>query len=49
MEIIKILGDWYSDTVLLYLSVPLTIRLQSVNLFAKGIILHRTTLFHFGF
>ena len=29
--------------------VPLTIRLQSVNLFAKGIISHRTTLLHFGF
>ena len=28
VELIKILGDWHSDTVLLYLTVPLTIRLQ---------------------
>ena len=38
MELIKILGDWHSDAVLLYLTVPLTIRLQSVNLLAKAII-----------
>ena len=42
VELIKILGDWHSDTVLLYLTVPLTIRLQSVNLLAKAIISNKT-------
>ena len=43
LKLIKILGEWYLDAVLLYLTVPLTIRLQSVNLFAKAIISHHTT------
>ena len=38
IELIKMLGDWLSDAVLLYLTVPLTIRLQSVNVIAKAII-----------
>ena len=38
IELIKMLGDWHSDAVLLYLTVPLTIRLQSVNVIAKAII-----------
>jgi len=42
VELIKILGDWHSDTVLLYLTVPLTIRLQSVILLAKAIISNKT-------
>ena len=43
LELIKILGDWLLGAVLLYLTVPLTITLQSVNLFAKAIISHHTT------
>ena len=42
VELIKILGDWHSDTVLLYITVPLTIRLQSVILLAKAIISNKT-------
>ena len=34
----KMLGDWHSDAVLLYLTVPLAIRLQSVNTIAKSIL-----------
>jgi len=58
VELIKKLGDRYSDAVLLYLTVPLPIRLQSVHLFAKAITSHHTTLlslwvwsvsFHFYF
>ena len=37
VELIKMLGDWHSDAVLLYLTVPLAIRLQSVNAIAKSI------------
>ena len=35
MELIKKLGDWYSDAVLLYLTVPLPIRLQSFHLLLR--------------
>ena len=28
IELIKALGDWRSDTVLIYLTMPLTVRLQ---------------------
>ena len=42
VELIKMLGDWKSDSVLLYLSVPLNIRLQAVNLPSKHI-LHTTS------
>ena len=38
VELIKMLGDWHSDAVLLYLTVPLAIRLQSVNTIAKFIL-----------
>ena len=38
VELIKMLGDWHSDAVLLYLTVPLAIRLQSVNTIAKSIL-----------
>lgn len=38
VELIKILGDWHSDAVLLYLTVPLSVRLQSVNIIAKTIL-----------
>ena len=46
MEFIKILGDWYSDAVLLYLTVPSTFRLKTVTLFAKVIISHPPHNFH---
>ena len=38
VELIKMLGDWHSDAVLLYLTVPLAIRLQSVKTIAKSIL-----------
>ena len=38
LELIKILGDWRSDAVLLYLTVPLSIRLESVNVIANTIL-----------
>ena len=49
LKLIKILGDWYLDTVLFYLTLPLTIRPQSVNLFATPVISHYTTELQFGF
>ena len=36
VKLIKMLGDWHSDAVLLYLTVPLFIRLQSVNSIVKS-------------
>ena len=38
VELIKMPGDWHSDAVLLYLTIPLAIRLQSVNTIAKSIL-----------
>ena len=38
VELIKILGDWHLDAVLLYLTVPLFIRLQSINAIVKSIL-----------
>ena len=37
IELIKILGDWKSDAVLLYLTVPQDIRIRASNLIAKSI------------
>ena len=37
IELIKMLGDWKSDAVLLYLTVPLDIRIKASNLIAKSI------------
>ena len=37
IELIKALGDWRSDTVLMYLTMPLNIRLQSANMLCKAI------------
>ena len=37
-ELIKILGDWHSDAVLLYLTVPLSVQLESINVIAKVIL-----------
>ena len=34
------LGDWKSDAILLYLTVPLSIRLQSVDMMSKAVIQH---------
>ena len=42
IELIKVLGDWKSNAVLLYLTIPLTIRLQSVVILSK----HILSLFH---
>ena len=38
VELIKILGDWHSDAVLLYLTVPLSVRLESVNVTVNTIL-----------
>ena len=40
VELIKMLGDRKSDAVLLYLTVPLSIRLQSINMMSKAVIQH---------
>ena len=42
IEFIKILGDWHSDAMLLYLMVPLNVRLQSVNVMANSISTNNT-------
>ena len=38
VKVIKIPGDWHSDAVLLYLTVPLSVRLESINVIAKVIL-----------
>ena len=38
IELIKALGDWRSDAILLYLTIPLSIRLQSVDMLKKAIL-----------
>jgi len=38
-ELIKALGDWRSDTILIYLTMPLTVRLHSANMLCKAILL----------
>lgn len=40
IELIKALGDWHSDTILIYLTMPLTIRLRSANMLCKSILTH---------
>lgn len=40
IELIKALGDWRSDTILIYLTMPLTVRLHSANMLCKAILLH---------
>lgn len=40
LELIKALGDWHSNTILIYLTMPLTIRLRSANMLCKAIISH---------
>ena len=41
IELITIMGDWKSNAVLLYLTVPIEIRLHSVNALAKHFIKYR--------
>lgn len=43
VELIKALGDWRSDTILIYLTMPLTIRLRSANMLCKSILNTHTT------
>ena len=43
LELIKALGDWRSDTILIYLTMPLTIRLRSANMLCKSILSTHTT------
>ena len=38
VSLIKMLGDWKSDSVLLYLTVPLDIRLHTINQLSKCMI-----------
>ena len=38
IELIKALGDWRSDTILIYLTMPLTIHLHSANMLCKAIL-----------
>ena len=40
VELIKALGDWRSDTILIYLTMPLTISLHSANMLSKSILIH---------
>ena len=42
LEVIKALGDWHSDTILIYLTMPLTTRLRSANMLCKSILTHTT-------
>ena len=37
VELIKMLGDWKSDSVQLYLTVPLQVRLMTANLVSKSV------------
>ena len=43
IELIKVLGDWRSNAVLLYLTIPLNIRLQSANLLCKSVLASNLT------
>lgn len=43
LELIKALGDWRSDTILIYLTMPLTVRLHSANMLCKAILFHHPT------
>ena len=40
IEPIKALGDWCSNTILIYSTMPLTVRLHSANMLCKAILLH---------
>ena len=45
IELIKILGDWKSDAVLLCLTVPLSIRLQSINEITKSLLPNNSNIY----
>ena len=45
IELIKILGDWKSDAVLLYLTVPLSIRLESINEITKSLLPNNSNIY----
>ena len=45
IELIKTLGDWRSDTILIYLAITLTVRFHSANMLIKAILSH--TPLHF--
>ena len=38
LELTKALGDWRSDTILIYLTMPLSIRLRTAHMFCKAIL-----------
>ena len=40
IELIKALGDWRFDTIVIYLTMPLTVQLHSANMLCKAILLH---------
>ena len=46
IKLIKALGNWCSDTILIYLTIPLTIRLYSANMLGKAILSHTPHHFH---
>ena len=37
LELIKILGDWKSDAVFMYLTVPLNVRLDTIKLISSSL------------
>ena len=38
LELIKALGDWRLDTILIYLTMPVSIRLRSSDMLCKAIL-----------
>ena len=46
IKLVKALGNWCSDTILIYLTMPLTIRLYSANMLSKAILSHTPHHFH---
>ena len=46
IKLIKALGSWHSDTMLIYLTMPLTICLHSANMIGKAILSHTPHRFH---
>ena len=42
IELVKALGDWRADTILIYLTMPVTIRLKTANMLCKSILSHST-------
>ena len=44
---IKLIGDWKSDAVLLYLTVPLKMRLHSNNILTEHILQYTDSIYFF--